>query len=785
MNSTFPITDDPAARGLLRVELPHWAAQVRIFDSRGRLARQPDDMLPTKTTGDGLPTVWQATTQLTPGVYEAELSLEGQTARQLAIVRAGMPCQLAQDSWQPALSQLSVAAPLPNTATNRDTHRVAAERWSRELTWKKSSGSSRLFLFVRTLTLEKGNRFWDNLSLLDHNETLITDFSSSAETDKREGWMAFSADLPPGGYLLKRQRYDQYRTKYQPLYLCEGWETHAFLTADRRPSLQTMLLNMVPAGTGFRADDEAIMAVWVLLNSLRRSTGPDRLVTADTVNTLMGNWVGNPWLSILVGYVIRLQQDQLPPGDEPPSERWPALLALWPTLMDRLAAIGHHPDGQALRLELDKPAETAIPFPPLLFPGLRRVQQHALQFGQTIADGSLLKRVLPRVSTTSVWTAWRHVRKPANRPKLSHPATGAEAVSDSPDSQPASQPIKLSAPNYLRLITPKLPVYQVQAATSPTASSTTKRSDRERGQPTSEAFLNVMALQVAQNLSSTDLNDIPLTTPINSEQNVGDLLCNANANDISQASGVPLSQVQSSLSKLQSEARQPLKATKKLTIYDQTVFGYAVQQAIEQTVDDPLVATIEECVNTLLNEAGRLSPKPGEKALPAEINELIGRIVGLSDRLLLSARFVVVTNADGKILLNNGVFATLLNQTSRSANQLTEWELFLKTASFGRSKLPHQYVRKGPDAWILQRTVLHDDDRHEVIYLNLFQNANGLVLTPEQLKRFQKQLPKLILSTSSIAYDQRAPGEFSEDQQQHIEKLSYAVTQMERILTVV
>jgi len=259
-------------------------------------------------------------------------------------------------------------------------------------------------------------------------------------------------------------------------------------------------------------------------------------------------------------------------------------------LMDRLAAIDAHPDVQALQLEMNKPAETPILFSPLLFAGLRRVQQHALQFSQTIAAGSLLKRVLPRVSTTSAWTAWRHVKKPADRPKTpGNPVDEAGTASDSSDSRTAPQPIQLSSPGYLRLITPKLPVYQVQTS-SPGGSPSLVRSGREQvAQPVSEAFLNVMALQAAQNLSATDLNDIPLTARISSEQDVGSLLRNASADEISQASGVPLSQVQSSLSKLQSDARQPLKATKNLTIYDQTVFGHAVQRAIERTVDDPLL----------------------------------------------------------------------------------------------------------------------------------------------------------------------------------------------------
>lgn len=777
-------TDASTLRGELRVEVPHWAAQLRVFDSMGRLTLQPDQMTVQAGPTQGGHSGWLATAELIPGVYEVELSLAGQTARQLVIVRATESSRLSVQSWHSTSFAWASSIPLADAASPLASQRRAAEIWSREPTWTRSSGNSRLFLFVRTLTPEKDRHFFDNLSLLDRNERLITDFSKDVRVNKQEGWMAFTANLPAGLYLLKRQRYDQFRTKYQPLYLCEQWETHAFLMATRRPSLQTLALSMARLGTGFRAGDETVRAAEILLDSLKRSASPDRLVTVDAVLRLLSNRVANPWLLMVAAYIIRLQQDLLTSADESPSEVWSGLLAAWPTLLESLATLSDHPDVRALQLTMDAPANKPIDYPPMLYAGLRRVQQHALRFTDTIPVNSPLKRVLPRVSTTSAWTAWRQTSQPAQAPVRHKDAAGeADVMADAPESMPPAPVINSAAPDYLRLVSPKLPVYQVRA-TAPSAQDTSG-SAGGAGQLVSNALLNVLAIQVTQQLSAAPLEQIPMTTQLTPAADLANLLNNDHAGAISQASGVPLAQVQSSLTKLQATCQQPDKPGKQLTTYDRTVFGYAVQRAIEGMLGDPLLTTIEECISKLLTESGRLSaPFMGGKQPPA-VESLVGRINTLADQLLLSARFVVVTDADGKIALSNGVFVILLKEQAPAA-KLSDWESFFRTAPFGHSILPHALVNKGSAAWSLQRTVLHDDEHNRVLYLNLFQNQDGLLLTPEHLKRLETLLPKLVLATSSIAYDQSAEaGQLSDNQHQQLQKLETVLGQMEGALTSV
>ena len=397
-SNSLTSTDPSVPSGLLRVEVPHWAAQIRVFNNRGRIIRQVEEMSLEITNADKSQQTWSASTTLPFGVYEVEVLIDAQTARQLAIIHSPDGYLLTKNSWD-LLIQLKSSAPLAGTVTTRESQRDPAVEWSHKITWNEKSGNSGLFLFVRTLTPEKRTRFFDNLSLFDQYEKLINSFKEGVELNKKAGWMAFNASLPAGFYCLKRQQYGSHRTCYQPLYLCEGWQTQAFIEAKQRPSLRTLTLNMARLGEGFRPDDENVLAATIILNNLKGSIDPDRLATIETVKKLMGGKIENPWLAILAAYTIRLQEDQMLLDDDSLSDLWPQMLKLLPELLDYLTIIREHPDVQALTLDKSNPAETPIQYPPLLYTGLRRAQQHALKFAKTIPVGSVLERILPRVAT--------------------------------------------------------------------------------------------------------------------------------------------------------------------------------------------------------------------------------------------------------------------------------------------------------------------------------------------------------------------------------------------------
>lgn len=650
MTLTSPTSDKAALpRGLLRVEVPHWAALVRVFDGRGRVQRQADEMPLEKTGVFPAPVTWQASTDLPYGLYEVEVWVGKQAARQLAVIHSPDGCRLTQDSW-PLAVDLKSAAPLAGLSTSRATHTGPAEVWSRKPTWTATSGNSGLFVLVRTLTPEKRTRWFDNLSLLDERDKLVTAFTEGIELDKRAGWLVFNASLPAGFYVLKRQGYGAHRTCHQPLYLSEGWQTQAFLEAKQRPSLRTLTLNMVPLGQGFRADDPAALAATLLLDSLKRSTDPDRLVTVNTIRSLLGGQLDNPWLRILAAYVIRLQQDQLLPGDEP-SALWPSMQQWLPTLLDSLTAFRDHPDVQALRLDGQHPAEAPIRFPPLLYAGLRRVQQHALRFAGTLAGGSPLERILPRVATSTAWTAWRHavyVTKAAKPTQFAVPEPAAGLEMDPVEAPVPATRITSRSPGYLRAVSPKLPIYQVETTAEPVGDASVAPQTAGRSPAAlpsnAEMLRNATVLQIADTVTLSDVKP-DLSVQYDSTERMNTLLETATARvgEISQASGLPVAQVQSSLDNLRRTNQRSAKTAKRLSPFDQTVLSCALQKAIESNTGDSLLITIEECVAKLLGEAERLSLRLAGGALWPDVRPLAGRIQAVADQLLLAATFVVIS----------------------------------------------------------------------------------------------------------------------------------------------
>ena len=76
-----------------------------------------------------------------------------------------------------------------------------------------------------------------------------------------------SAELPSGGYIIWRGGRNA-SVRFQPIYLVSGWTTHVFLAGGRYPRLHSLTMGMAPRDAGFRADDDSILAIHVLLQSL-------------------------------------------------------------------------------------------------------------------------------------------------------------------------------------------------------------------------------------------------------------------------------------------------------------------------------------------------------------------------------------------------------------------------------------------------------------------------------------------------------------------------------------
>src|SRR6185369_7199304 len=192
---------------------------------------------------------------------------EGKTDSEWMPVNEGKVTLVSPKAWTGL--KFTSASPLNDIDNFNKTHTEKAVEASRKITWTTSQGNSRLFLFVRTLDPKTyGDTFSDGLQLLDTAGQLVTDFSGNIEKNKKQGWMAFNADLPSGGYILRRGR-SGVHLRHQVFYLCEGWETQIFLNSRGFPSLSTWSLNMARIGLGFHPYNEAISAAEVITDNLR------------------------------------------------------------------------------------------------------------------------------------------------------------------------------------------------------------------------------------------------------------------------------------------------------------------------------------------------------------------------------------------------------------------------------------------------------------------------------------------------------------------------------------
>jgi hypothetical protein len=294
MSSSSP---DPDATGTLVVELPHWAATVRISDN---LYRPVASRLLSKERSDpprGLP----LESTLAGGVYNVEVTLAGATDSEWVSVRPGRTTRIPAERWH-KLQRLS-SAPLADAGPEA-LQREPAEQWSRQRTWAAApGGTARLFIFVRTDDPKRFPRFPEGLLLLNAAEEPVIGLTDGAQMDRQAGWMAFNADLSPGYYILCRKR-SGVMVRHQPIFLCHGWETQIFIKARKNPSLRTLAMHMAPLGQGFRHDDEIAAAADAILDALLHDQELRSVVGSSHLSTLLRGEHKNPWLGILGCYAI-------------------------------------------------------------------------------------------------------------------------------------------------------------------------------------------------------------------------------------------------------------------------------------------------------------------------------------------------------------------------------------------------------------------------------------------------------------------------------------------------
>ncbi len=813
------------APGTLRVELPHWTAQVVVYDNLYQPVARGGELKQTAAS----PLLHEAEFVLRPGIYKVETSLVGQAGHELVPVRSGCTTTIARDRW--ASLRLPSAAPFAGTANAREAHTEPAVAWSRTTTWRTAGGGdSRLFLFLRTADPKPTGTFADGLCLLDAAGRLVTDFTDGTERDGQAGWMAFNADLPSGHYLLRRAR-PGVRQRVQPIFLSAGWETQVFLEATQYPRLHSLALNMAPLGTGFRPDDEAAVAADVLLDGLGHARS-DQVAVSDKVAALLEG-DANPWLSIVAGYALLTAPDRAgrQGGPDAASRDDGHLL---PHVLAVLEQLGDHPDARALLLADDRDAPAPIWCPPLLRVGLRRVQRHATKHVATIPLDSLTDCVLDSLVTNAPWTAWRDLdRRPIFPPELEATSPGQ-----------GKRLLKTRRTATRRLVAPSSDV-----STTP-ADVASRRAPVSRlaqivGFDDEFASLKTTLLQAAGAgaanlreaplyrlaqglLRGESLDDLPETIPLDVTGSLSRLLDNIDPQEVTASCGLTLARTERGFARLRertsgAEARGVTNQSAEQTTLTQTeraIVQVALQKAARSAgaatlppASDPAssadaaetppsppeqatsAATVDECAAKVRVEADRLAlvAEDGATELDQEAVRLAGsladRLARVADDLLKRADFILVTDENGRRLSNNPAFEVLRSPTGDAAGDAAEdaaagarpetlavWEAALAGLSPGRATLSAPVDNRISQHWDLQRTVVADESTGEArAYVNVLRRRDAPRLTPGAVAHVASLLPELALYAPLLAYGS------PERRREYARKIAAIAEQLEQI----
>jgi PAS domain-containing protein len=762
--------------GTLKIEVPHWAAEVRVYNSLLQPVAEVGKIKPDGQTKSG----YSLEAILEPGIYQVQTSLEGETESEWIPVNSRKVTVVSPKAWEKL--RFTSASPLRDIDNFNKTHTAKASELSRKITWRRKSGevaNSRLFLFVRTLDPKTyGETFSDGLQLLDATGEVVTDFSEDIKINKKQGWMAFNADLPSGGYILRRGR-SGVRLRYQVFYLCEGWETQVFLKSRNFPSLSTWSLNMALKGNGFRPENEAVLAAEAITDNLRYGSSSLFLLQNEkikqSIDVLLDEKMENPWLGVLAAHAILRLREQtqslrsqvgnirsrkssednyLPEQLEEQILQAEGYFAVFEHKVKPFLhrAIGEHPDVRALMLSDDFAAGKPFDFPPCLLAGVQRVQSHSLKFTDTIPLDGLTDCVVDSLVVNAPWTAWRHL---ARQPKydLSPQAKRLQIKQSGGITSDFSVSAVLS-----QAAAPRTPIYRFTDDETPPAKRRTATQTVLQDAPMIQKAKEAV-IEYSENL---EMSSLPGKINFNSTEEINKVLAQVTPEEVSRNFGISLSRTEESLKYLHSQTFDSLQAdeptdtstaatNKSLVTVQQAILEYALNKFGKTESETTGGAartlpkyTIREIVIKIQCEADRLCI--AATASSSGIQQTSGisidaafnfaeRLYAVAETLLKYADFVLITDSRGKILYSNGAFLLLVSPKSSDRAKATEreitearltkqkeWEKILEAVQIGLSDVENSSEPEGWRKWKLSRTEIEDQaGSRSISYLNLLR----------------------------------------------------------------
>lgn len=381
----------------LHLRTPVAPLEMRVTDHNHRLV----------TTGFG-----EISRRVSPGLYALQIFAGPTVERRFLSV--------GPEGYEDLEIQVEIpsAAPVGGTSTMHEFHGYPAKELSQNPMTGFGHGG-RIVIFLRNMGENPQDPVNpDGLEFVGPNLQPLANAFEDFKHEPDSGWSGFSAEVEPGGYLLRmtrprrRSTGGQMETIDQSIWVEEGWVTLIFIPFRAKQGFaepENASIHMARMEVGFDpyTDDFSVaanIALEVALSGLRQGRAA---IPHDLEELMLQGKFGNPMLG-LVGALSLIQS---------PRPNWRLLDIVRKNLRQ---LVPNHPDLLGIQMmqkqARDDTSESRVPeifWPPMLFACYRGViDRDAEERNHLIAADSMADLAAARLYPQGPWTRWQALQQP-------------------------------------------------------------------------------------------------------------------------------------------------------------------------------------------------------------------------------------------------------------------------------------------------------------------------------------------------------------------------------------
>lgn len=291
------------------------------------------------------------------------------------------------------------AMPSFDTETTHEYYAYTSKEWSKKETSAPIGDAvhtnSRLLVFIRATDKDHydGKFLADGFWLRDvKSQESIRLERSNVEWDQEHGWIAFSAPIAAGTYLIRHQ---SEINREMPICIYQGWDSQLFLTYLGRPLFETATIMMSYGGSGYNPDNRVTQAADAAIAGLQNNSD---FMPKGAMQMLLHGKFEDPMLGLLGAHILLKRKEV--------NENTISIV------LDNLERLlPESPDVRALELIARQRLSNLAavePFdrPPMLRAGLEAVIKASANNPELVTPGSLIDIISPYLLTDSPWSSW-------------------------------------------------------------------------------------------------------------------------------------------------------------------------------------------------------------------------------------------------------------------------------------------------------------------------------------------------------------------------------------------